>query len=479
MAQRDIVNHVFARTSVKKTFPMYVGRVLNLIAALIIAIVPSVAFAKTNVPASAEEIRRTLAAYVKAHPKAMVALGTISGGESLTYFVRGTGEGSFPLDGRTLFEIGSVEKTFVTTLLAQMVQTGAVCLNDPIQKYLPPGIIAPTYKGIPITLASLAEHRSGLPSNPPNLSSKDLSEPYAGYTIGMLYSALDHYKLNRAPGARYEYSNFAYALLGQLLANRTHRSFAALIDERILLPLGMRDTVVAGTPVTKRRLAPAFTYGGEPQGAWELGALSPAGSMESNLHDMLVYLRANMNAPAGPLGRAMSFAQQSRVPEDNEDSLGLAWETNLQYRFVHKAGGTGGYSALIIVDHRKHYGMMFLANVANSAELGQLMLHLITPADVDAPTDWALIKKQPSLFSGDYPIPSNGPHFALSIFKYRGKLYVQTPQSSPEQLGELKGGRYSWNSVKAIITFRHEQRGRVTGLTVLQDGQITRAQKQR
>ena len=459
------------------TFKARVCRVLSLIAAVIVSILPSVASAKTNGPASAEDIRRTLAAYITAHPKAMLALGAIRGGKSLTYFVRGTDEASFPLDDRTLFEIGSVEKTFVATLLAQMVQSGSVRLNDPIQEYLPPGIVAPRYKGISITLASLAEHRSGLPGNPPNLASKDFSNPYAGYTIGMLYSALDHYKLIRAPGARYEYSNFAYGLLGQLLANRAHEPFATLIEKHILSPLRMNDTAVVGTPLSKHRLAPAFTYGGAPQGAWDLGALSPAGSMQSNLHDMLVYLRANIDAPAGPLGRAMSFAQRSRVPEDDEDSIGLAWETNLRYRFVHKAGGTGGYSALIVIDRRRHYGMMFLANVANSAELGQLMQHLITPADVAAPTYWAFIKKQPSLFSGDYPIPANGPHFALSIFKYRGKLYVQTPQSSPEQLGERKRGRYSWSSVKAIITFSHATGGRVTGLTVLQDGQNTRAQK--
>jgi CubicO group peptidase (beta-lactamase class C family) len=177
---------------------------------------------------------------------------------------------SLPLNDRTLFEIGSVTKTFTATLLAQMVQSGAMRLDDPIQEYLPARVVAPTYEGIPITLGSLAEHRSGLPSDPPNLSSKDPSNPYARYTIGMLYRALERYKLTRAPGSRYEYSNFAYGVLGQLLANRAHSSYDALIEQRILQPLGMKNTAVVGSALTKRRLAPGFTYGGKPQAAWTL-----------------------------------------------------------------------------------------------------------------------------------------------------------------------------------------------------------------
>ncbi len=329
-----------------------------------------------------------------------MALAMISGGKTQTYLVRGAQEDSVPLDDRTLFEIGSVTKTFTASLLAEMVQSGAVGLNDPIQKYLPAGITAPTFNGIPITLASLAEHRSGLPADPPNSPSKNPSNPYAGYTTAMLYGVLDHYKLMRAPGAQYEYSNFGFALLGRLLANRAHKPYAALIERRILQPLGMKDTVVIPSTVSKRRLAPAFTYDGQPQGPWDLGALSPAGSIESDLHDMLVYLRANMNPPPGPLGRALVFAQQPRVPEDNEDLMGLAWETSLQHGFLDKAGGTGGYSAWIIFDRRARYGMVFLANAPNNGDLSQLAAHIIMPASEGPPTEWALVKRESSPYSG-------------------------------------------------------------------------------
>jgi CubicO group peptidase (beta-lactamase class C family) len=72
--------------------------------------------------------------------------------------------------GDSLFEIGSITKTFVTTLLADMVERGEVGLNDPIVKYLPPSVRAPTRNGKEITILHLATHTSGLPRNADNLA---------------------------------------------------------------------------------------------------------------------------------------------------------------------------------------------------------------------------------------------------------------------------------------------------------------------
>jgi CubicO group peptidase (beta-lactamase class C family) len=454
-----------------------VPRFSSLVIAAAFAFLPASTFAKTNAPASPEDIRKTLAAYVRDHPNAMIAVGILRQGNTQTYFVRGSQERDIPLDDRTLFEIGSVTKTFTGTLLAQMVQSGEVRLDDPIQKYLPPRVVAPTYNGIPITFASLAEHRSGLPAWPPNVHPKDPANPYAGYTAGMLYSALDHYKLTQAPGAHSEYSNFAYALLGQILSNRMQKPWGAMIEQHILQPLGMRDTVCIGSTVSKRRLAPAYLYDGRPQVAWDFGALSPAGSIESDLHDMLIFLRANMNAPAGPLGRAMYFAQRPRVLEDKDDSVGFAWDTDLQHGFVYKAGGTGGYSTEIMLDRRAAYGMVFLANLPNSANLGQVAAHIILPASNAAPTEWGLVKKELSPYSGDYPVPGNVPPLTLTIFKYKGQLFIETTQTSPEKLVSLTHDRYSWESIHAILTFDRDKRGNVTGLSISQNGQITRVKR--
>src|SRR5688500_12420619 len=112
-----------------------------------------------------------------------------------------------PLDGNTVFEIGSITKVFTAALLADMVARGEVRLEDPISKYLPASVKLPTRSGREITLVDLSTQFSGLPRLPSNISPKDGRNPYADYTVDQLYSFLAGYELTRDIGERYEYSN--------------------------------------------------------------------------------------------------------------------------------------------------------------------------------------------------------------------------------------------------------------------------------
>ncbi|MCJ7630310.1 MAG: serine hydrolase, partial [Longimicrobiales bacterium] len=73
------------------------------------------------------------------------------------------GPGQVPMDGQSVFEIGSITKVFTATLLADMVLKGEASLDDPVQRFLPPGVTMPTRNGKEITLGLLSEQRSGLP----------------------------------------------------------------------------------------------------------------------------------------------------------------------------------------------------------------------------------------------------------------------------------------------------------------------------
>ena len=72
------------------------------------------------------------------------------------------------VDQNTIFAIGSNTKVFTTILLAEMVEDGLIKLNDPIDKYPPPNVTIPQYKGHKITIEDLATHTSGLPEFPSN-----------------------------------------------------------------------------------------------------------------------------------------------------------------------------------------------------------------------------------------------------------------------------------------------------------------------
>ena len=74
-----------------------------------------------------------------------------------------------PVNHETLFEIGSITKTFTATALASMVKEGKVKLSDPVQDFLPKNVTLPFKNSKPITLLSLANHTSGLPRLPTNM----------------------------------------------------------------------------------------------------------------------------------------------------------------------------------------------------------------------------------------------------------------------------------------------------------------------
>lgn len=100
------------------------------------------------------------------------------------------------LDGRTVFEIGSVAKVLTTTLLAEMVARGEVALDDPVQTLLPDSVRMPSGDdGREITLLDLATQTSGLPRLPDNLAPADMSNPYADYGVDELYAFLSSYSL--------------------------------------------------------------------------------------------------------------------------------------------------------------------------------------------------------------------------------------------------------------------------------------------
>ena len=159
----------------------------------------------------------------------------------------------------TIFAIGSITKVFTTILLADAVQEGLIKLDDPVDKYLPSNVTAPQYNGHKITIEDLATHRSGLPEVPPNYCIelkkdpgfadyeaniqtpdekvqfiRDLSDCSKNYTFDQFYQGLSNTTISREPGSEYEYSNFGFALLGNILTLKYNMSYDELVTKKIL-----------------------------------------------------------------------------------------------------------------------------------------------------------------------------------------------------------------------------------------------------
>ena len=142
---------------------------------------------------------------VKTHIKAVVDQGFNKGiavayidGDNVEYFNYGKmADNGVDVSEHSVFEIGSISKTFTTILLADQVLSGSMKLEDPVSKYMPKGQKVPSRNGRNITLKDLATHSSALPRMPTNFNPADGNDPFADYGSEELYSFLSSYELPR------------------------------------------------------------------------------------------------------------------------------------------------------------------------------------------------------------------------------------------------------------------------------------------
>jgi CubicO group peptidase (beta-lactamase class C family) len=276
-------------------------------------------------------------------------------------------------DGDTVYEIGSVTKTFTATLLAEAVISGRVQLDTPIQSLLPDFKI-PTRGGRQITLVDIATQRSGLPRMPTDFH--DENTPYPPYDLERLKSFLATYKMSRDPGLEYEYSNLGFGLLGIAMAASAHRPYGVLLEQNILQPLGMKMSGTALNEVMRPHMAPGFDETGNPANSWNFGrfdVFEGAGAIRSTAADMLRYLKANMGEGTDLLTKSMKLAQTPRCHNGAGPLIGLAWEQQSSKRgnVVWHDGRTAGYATYVGFTADRHRGVVILSNTASSVtELG-------------------------------------------------------------------------------------------------------------
>jgi D-alanyl-D-alanine-carboxypeptidase/D-alanyl-D-alanine-endopeptidase len=175
------------------------------------------------------------------------------------------------VDGDTLFEIGSITKTFTVLLLQDMVARGQMNLNDQVAKYLPAAAKVPSHGGKQITLLDLATHMSGLPRDDTYFVGKEWSDKVmAAYTMENMYDFLSKHQLRRDPGLEFEYSNVGMALLAHAIALKAGTNYESLVMERICRPLQMDSTCFAIARDLKPRLASGHDESGKETPGWEL-----------------------------------------------------------------------------------------------------------------------------------------------------------------------------------------------------------------
>jgi CubicO group peptidase (beta-lactamase class C family) len=374
-----------------------------------------------------------------------------------------SGPDARPLGPRSVFEIGSINKTFTATLLADMIARGEVSLEDPVSDYLPEDVTVPSSGGREITLLDLATHTSGLPRLPDNHRPGNMRDPYADYTIELLYEFLSSHELRRDPGAEVEYSNLGFGLLGHVLARAAGMSYRDLLQERVIEPLGMGMTGNALEGEVADWMTRGHAHGDVVPYWFATEAIQGAGGLRSNVEDMLVYLKANVGPPETELEQAMHSAHQVRWPiGEDGGGYGLAWRRIISAgrTTIRHGGGTGGFTTLIAFDPEKRVGIVVLTNSTNYVGhlgiplllLGQPLAIQEVPVDPDALAPYAGEYEFPSGRSLHVRLEDEGYLTVQSAEVVRARMYAKSDTSFFVKLSP-------WS-----CAFQKDENGEVVGL---------------
>ena len=330
-------------------------------------------------PKLPDDVKESIERRIEYGKNPSIVVGLINGDEVAYYAFGKTKEGGSKATENSIYEIGSISKTFTAIMLADQVLKGNMKVDDPVQLYLPATVTMPRFDGDNITLGQLSDHTSSLPRLPSNMAPVDALNPYADYTVDQLYDFLSTHELRRTIGSQYEYSNLAVGLLGHVLSLKTGMSYEELMRVTITNPLHMTATVIKPDANMKKNLAVGHANGVEVPN-WDLGAIPGAGAIRSSVHDMVLYIMANMHDSKSSLSKAMQLTHQPRHDKANGSSVGLGWHITpgQDGDITWHNGGTGGYRAFAGYNPKTNQGIVVLTNSDQSVD--DIGFHVLDPA---------------------------------------------------------------------------------------------------
>jgi D-alanyl-D-alanine carboxypeptidase len=270
-----------------------------------------------------------------------------------------------PVTPDTLFEIGSIGKSFTSIALLQQREAGRLDLHQPVTRYLPWFQIRSPYA--PIALHHLMSHTAGIANG------TDLA-PCTRYEV----VSLQEMETASPPGAHFHYSNVGYKALGYLLEDLLGQPYGAILRSDILDPLDMAATHAVITFETRKHMALGHRRFYDDRPAHHSHPLVPAawheygagdGSPASTPADMAAYVRMLLNRGRGPRGRILSeesFALMTQHVIEAWGSAhygyGLMMSEVDGHTYVGHGGGTLGYLSTILADMDDGFGAAVLIN---------------------------------------------------------------------------------------------------------------------
>ncbi len=322
-----------------------------------------------------------------------LSIGLIQNGKAFTYHYGEVKKGTRQLPtANSFYELGSIAKTFVATLLAQAVLHKKATLTDDIRKYLPGRYPNLAYNIHPIRLVHLVNHTSALPDSPrpfpydsiSKLSPEEEFRYFEKYSKDSLLKDLHQVELDTVPGTKYRYNSNAFHVLIAILEEIYQKPYEQLLTNYLSKQLGMHHTKSNLSAAEQKRLVQGHNhnrrevpYFNNPQ------RMMGGPGLATTVGDMLTYLSALL-AVDNP---ALALTRQKTWGEKDGFSVGLSWIMDQNCRgdrYLFHSGRSRGYSSLCRFYPDRQAGIVLLVNeTVNQGRLlameGLLMRALLEP----------------------------------------------------------------------------------------------------
>jgi CubicO group peptidase (beta-lactamase class C family) len=288
----------------------------------------------------------------------------------------------------TVFRIASMTKSFTALSILKLRDAGKLSLDDAAAKFVPElaGLPYPTKDSPALTVRHLLTHSEGFPEDNPwgdrQLAQSD-ETMRAWLRAGIPFS--------NAPGTTYEYSNYGFAILGQIVARASGRPYKDYVRDEILMPLGMRSSTFDLAAVPREHVALGYRW---EDNVWKdepilahgsFGAMGGLWTTARDLSRYVAFLLAAFpprdEAERGPVRRSSaremqqaSRAQPASVFRNAVDaplqlglsSYGYGLGVSQDCRFNHivgHGGGLPGYGSLMRWLPEHGVGLIGMANL--------------------------------------------------------------------------------------------------------------------
>lgn len=284
-------------------------------------------------------------------------------------------EKNLPVDGDTLFHIGSTHKSMTALLVGTLVDEGVLGWETPVIEIDPDFALADDKATTTVTLRHLLSMTSGIPDD----AEDDLPDET---TVADVFAVAAEAELLGAPGEVYSYSNISASLAGYLAAlaagsdaDDLHGGYARLLRERLLDPLGMKAATVY---VSEARRNPNHSLAydisrGEAEATdtydSDDDALAPSGSLKAGAREMGLYMQMLINGGVAPDGtRIVSQESLAQMWTPLLENYGLGWEIVDAdgLRLVSHTGAFDGFVSVIGLLPEEGVGFVLLVNVEES-----------------------------------------------------------------------------------------------------------------